>query len=256
MATSVNFVRSSLSKRRSDQSKVFRCLERGRFAVVVSDLKMPGMDGIEFLTRLRQRAPDTVRILLTGHADLQASIDAINRGEIFRFLIKPCAPDTLVSALKAGLTQYHLITAERELLEQTLNGSIKVLCDVLSLVNPEAFGRSARIARYVGAIAGHLHVKELWPIKTAAMLSQIGCVILPETVLKKVYRGEPLTSEESQLFNQHPFVAADLVARIPRMKHVAEIIRFQDKYFDGYGLPHDKRAGNTSRWRQGFSRSR
>jgi response regulator RpfG family c-di-GMP phosphodiesterase len=119
-----------------------------------------------------------------------------------------------------------------------------VLCEVLSLVNPEAFGRSSRLTRYVEAIAANLHVGEMWAIKTAAMLSQIGCVILPETVLKKVYRGEPLTPEESQLFNQHPFVAADLVAKIPRMKHIAEIIRFQDKYYDGYGIPGDMRQGN------------
>jgi hypothetical protein len=69
-----------------------------------------------------------------------------------------------------------LITAEHELLEHTLSGSIKVLCEVLSPVNPEAFGRSTRITRYVEAIAANLHVSELWAIKTAAMLSQIGCV--------------------------------------------------------------------------------
>jgi response regulator RpfG family c-di-GMP phosphodiesterase len=222
--------------------KVFET--RGPFSVVVSDLQMPGMNGIQFLSRIRDVAPDTVRILLTGNADLHASIDAINQGQIFRFLTKPCPAELLATVLKAGLAQYRLIRAERELLEQTLSGSIKVLCDVLSLVNPEAFGRSSRITRYVEAIAGHLHVTELWPIKTAAMLSQIGCVILPEAVLKKVYRGERLTPEESQLFNQHPFVAADLVAKIPRMKHVAEIIRFQDKYYDGYGVPGDERRGN------------
>lgn len=217
---------------------------RGPFAVVVSDLQMPGMNGIQFLSRVREQSPDTIRILLTGNADLQASIDAINQGQIFRFLTKPCTPELLASALTAGLAQYRLITAERELLEQTLSGSIKVLCDVLSLVNPEAFGRSSRIMRHAEAIAGHLHVTELWPIKTAAMLSQIGCVILPESVLKKVYRGAMLTEEESQLYNQHPFIAADLIARIPRMKRVAEIIRFQDKYYDGVGVPGDRRQGN------------
>jgi response regulator RpfG family c-di-GMP phosphodiesterase len=170
---------------------------------------------------------------LTGNADLQSAIGAINRGQIFRFLTKPCSSDQLAGALTAGQAHYRLVTAERELLEQTLSGSIKVLCDVLSLVNPEAFGRSARVSRYVEAIASHLRVPELWPVKTAAMLSQIGCVILPETVLKKVYRGETLTDEEAQLYKQHPFVAADLVAKIPRMKLVGDIIRLQDKHYDG-----------------------
>lgn len=217
---------------------------RGPFAVVVSDLQMPGMNGIQFLSRVREHAPDTIRILLTGNADLQASIDAINQGQIFRFLTKPCTSEALANSLKAGLTQHRLITAERELLEQTLSGSIKVLCEVLALVNPEAFGRSSRITRYVEAIAANLHVSELWAIKTAAMLSQIGCVILPEVVLKKVYRGETLTPEEAQLFKQHPFVAFDLVAKIPRMKRVAEIIKLQDNYYDGVGMSGDKRQGN------------
>lgn len=219
--------------------------EQGPFAVVVSDLQMPGMNGVEFLAKVRTHEPDTVRMLLTGNAELQAAIEAINQGQIFRFLTKPCAAEILGGSLKAALAQYHLITAERELLEQTLSGSIRVLCEVLALVNPEAFGRSSRITRYVESIAAHLHVSEMWYIKTAAMLSQIGCVILPESVLKKVYRGEALTGEDSQLFNQHPFVAYDLIAKIPRMKQVAEIIKFQDKYYDGYGGPGDTQQGNT-----------
>ncbi len=218
--------------------------ERGPFAVVVSDLQMPGMNGIQFLTKVREEAPDTVRMLLTGNADLQTSIDAINQGQIFRFLTKPCTPEALANTLRAGLAQHRLITAERELLEHTLSGSIRVLCEVLALVNPEAFGRSSRISRYVEAIAANLHVSEMWAIKTAAMLSQIGCVILPEVVLGKVYRGEALTSEESQLFNQHPFVAFDLIVKIPRMARVAEIIKYQDKYYDGSGVSSDHRKGN------------
>ena len=219
--------------------------EQGPFAVVVSDLQMPGMNGVEFLSKVRAYEPDTVRMLLTGNAELHAAIDAINQGQIFRFLTKPCTPEALMSALTAGLAQHRLITAERELLEQTLSGSVRVLCEVLALVNPEAFGRSSRITRYVESIAAQLHVSELWSIKTAAMLSQIGCVILPESVLKKVYRGEVLTGEESQLFNQHPFVAYDLIVKIPRMKRVAEIIKFQDKYYDGCGVPGDTQQGNT-----------
>ncbi|MDH5670139.1 MAG: response regulator, partial [Nitrospira sp.] len=217
---------------------------REPFAVVVSDLHMPGMNGIQFLAKVRERSPDTARILLTGNADLQSSIEAINRGQIFRFLTKPCSSDQLGTTLTAGIARYRLVTAERELLEQTLSGSIKVLCDILSLVNPEAFGRSSRIARIVEAVAAHLKLPEIWPIKTAALLSQIGCVILPDPVLKKVYRGDALTGEETQLYKQHPFVAADLVAKIPRMQRVADIIRAQDHYYDADGGTGTDRSSN------------
>ena len=217
---------------------------RGPYAIVVSDFRMPGMDGVQFLSRAREIAPDTVRMLLTGYADFQTAIEAVNEGSIFRLLTKPCLPDTLTKALTAGIKQYQLVTAERELLEKTLSGSIKVLSEVLSLVNPEAFGRAARIARYVRQIAFQMGVPEVWQFETAAMLSQIGCIILPEETLKKIYHGLELTKDEEQLFRKHPSVASDLIVKIPRMEKIAEIIAYQEKQFDGSGIPSDFRRGD------------
>jgi response regulator RpfG family c-di-GMP phosphodiesterase len=170
-------------------------------------------------------------------------MDAVNEGHIFRFLTKPCAPELLATALNAGIGQYRLITAERELLEQTLRGSIKVLSEMLSLLNPEALGRATRITRYVREIALRMEVADVWQLETAASLSQIGCIMLPEEALKKLYRGQPLAPEESQLFNMHPFIASDLLVSIPRMQKIAEIIAYQEKHFDGSGIPHDARSG-------------
>ncbi len=92
---------------------------RGPFAAVVCDMRMPGMDGIEVLGKIREMAPDTVRIMLTGHADLRTAMDSINEGNIFRFLTKPCPPKHLARGIEAGLQQYRLLTAERKLLERT-----------------------------------------------------------------------------------------------------------------------------------------
>ena len=92
------------------------------FAVVVSDLAMPGMDGIAFLTKAKEISPLSVRIMLTGHGDLDAAMSAVNNGNIFRFLTKPCPAESLQSALDAGLEQYRLVTAEKELLQKTLEG--------------------------------------------------------------------------------------------------------------------------------------
>src|SRR5262249_1916023 len=100
---------------------------RGPFAIVLSDMRMPEMDGIEFLTRVKALSPDTVRIMLTGYADVKTALSAVNDGNIFRFLTKPCSKETLASALAAGLAQYRLVTTEKELLEKTLAGSVALL---------------------------------------------------------------------------------------------------------------------------------
>jgi FixJ family two-component response regulator len=89
--------------------------ELGPYAVVISDMRMPGMSGAEFLSQVRQKAPETVRMLLTGHADLDSAIEAVNEGNIFRYLTKPCEKDALVRAIKTGMAQYRSATVEREL---------------------------------------------------------------------------------------------------------------------------------------------
>lgn len=85
---------------------------QGPFAVVVSDMRMPGMDGIQFLSKVREQTPNTVRIMLTGHADRQTAIDAVNQGNIFRFLTKPCSPEILAKSLEEGIQQYQLLKAK------------------------------------------------------------------------------------------------------------------------------------------------
>jgi diguanylate cyclase (GGDEF)-like protein/PAS domain S-box-containing protein len=86
------------------------------FAVVVSDLKMPGMDGVTFLSKIRKLSPDTTRMVLTGQADVSAAIEAVNRGNVFRFLTKPCSSEVLIQAIEDGLEINRLILSERALL--------------------------------------------------------------------------------------------------------------------------------------------
>ena len=77
--------------------------DHGPYAVVVSDMRMPGMNGVQFLAQVRQAAPDTVRIMLTGYSDVSAAMDAVNQGNIFRFLAKPCEQEVLSNAITSGL---------------------------------------------------------------------------------------------------------------------------------------------------------
>lgn len=199
----------------------------GPFAVVVSDLRMPGMNGIEFLTRVRQLAPDAVRVMLTGDADLSAAMSAVNEGKIFQFLTKPCPSDMLGRTLESAMEQHRLITAERELLESTVRGSIGVMSEILGLVNPQAFSRSQRIRRYVQHMAEKLNLKSQWQYELAAMLSQIGCVTVPPSILDKVYLQQPLTPAEEEIFASQGRVGHNLLVKIPRLESVALMVAQQ-----------------------------
>jgi response regulator RpfG family c-di-GMP phosphodiesterase len=212
---------------------------QGPFAVIVSDYRMPVMDGIKFLSEALKLAPDTIRIMLTGHADLQAAIDAVNEGNLFRFLLKPCPHKDLLKTIYAGIEQYRLVTAEKELLEKTLHGSIKVLSDILSIVNPIAFSHSARARSLATKIAKRLKLDNLWEVEIAAMLSQIGCVTIPTAILKKKYSGQQLAVEQEEMYLEHPLSGRNLLKNIPRLEKVAEGIIYQEKRYDGGGVPED-----------------
>ncbi|MEM9410140.1 MAG: HD domain-containing phosphohydrolase [Planctomycetota bacterium] len=218
--------------------------EEGPFAVVISDMQMPEMTGIEMLTEIRDRAPDTVRIMLTGFADLETTIDAINQGNIYRFLSKPCQNDVLKQAMKDGIRQFQLIRAEKELVEGTLTGSVKVLSEVLGLVNPVAFGRASRVKRIAVEIARELDFENIWEIEIAAMLSALGCVTLSEGVLQKLADSETLSDDELKAFRQHPTIGSALLQNIPRLGNVSRIVAYQEKQYDGKGFPEDEIQGD------------
>jgi response regulator RpfG family c-di-GMP phosphodiesterase len=220
----------------------------GPFAVVVSDLRMPGMDGVAFLSRVRAMAPDTVRVLLTGQADLDAAIAAVNDGWIFRFLSKPCPPEVLLKALDAAFEQYRLITSERVLLERTLYGSIKMLTDILALVVPTALARAQRAKQHVGDLAIRLDVPARWQVEVAAMLSQIGYVTVSMDLAKRIYQGHLLSEDEQAIADRLPAVAEGLLASIPRLEPIREILAYQKKRYDGSGEPCDSIQGDVIPW--------
>ncbi len=207
----------------------------GPFSVVISDYRMPEMDGIEFLKRIKERNPDSVRMMLSGNADLNIAVEAVNKGNIFRFMNKPCPPDILTKTIQAGIEQYRLVTAEKELLKNTLTGSISVLIDILSIVNPVAFSRAFRIRKYTHHLITNLHIQNVWQFEVAAMLSQIGCVTLPPELLEKLADGELLTTDEQKLLNTYPKVGFNLLNKIPRLENIAKMIEQQHRSFNEFG---------------------
>ncbi len=201
----------------------------GPFAVVISDMQMPNMDGLKFLTQARSLSPDTVRVMLTGNANLDVAIGAINDGNIFRFLNKPVPTGVLFETMIDGIQQYRHVTAEKELLNKTLKGAVNLLADILGLVSPYSFSRASRIKRNVRAMAEQLRLPEIWSYELAAMLSQLGCITLSTEVMEKLAADEEISDFERNQFNKHPEIGARLLQHIPRFEAIAKMVEQQNK---------------------------
>ncbi len=209
----------------SGEQALERLHAAGGAAVVVSDMRMPGMNGAVLLSKVRATYPDATRILLTGEPGRDTVVSAVNTGQIFRFLTKPCPPDELIASVQAAVEQHRLVTAERILLQETLIGCIHSLVDVLALTNPVAFGRASRLRRQAMAFAAHLGwAQGFWQLEASAMLSQIGYLSLPAELVEKIYYGERLTPEEEILNQGVAEVASKLLDRVPRLEPIVQIL--------------------------------
>lgn len=204
------------------------------YSVIISDMRMPEMNGVEFLKKVKAVSPDSVRIMLTGNADMETAIEAVNKGNIFRFLSKPIEPQSLKITIIAAIRQYKLVVAERDILEKTLNESIRVLVEVLSLVNSLAFHRSSRIKSYTNFIVSRMKTVNTWQFEAAAMLSQIGYITIPQEILLKVYNNMELSADEQLIYDNYPEAGAKIIGTIPRMEGVVYMIRNQRKKFSEF----------------------
>jgi response regulator RpfG family c-di-GMP phosphodiesterase len=204
-------------------------------AVVISDMRMPQMNGAEFLERALAAHPNTTRILLTGYAEVDAAIRAVNQGQVFRFLVKPCPPPELLKTVEAAAQHHQLVTVERDLLERTLHGSVKMLCEVLAISNPVGFGRASRVKQHVSRLLDELGEKERWQVEVAAMLSQLGSITLPDETAEKLYYGAALTPEEQRMVERAPDVTEQLLGHIPRLEVVRAILAAREQGFRSHG---------------------
>ncbi len=223
-------------------AQALQAMERhGPYAVVVADMRMPGMSGLELLAEASSRFPDTTRIMLTGNADQKTAMDAVNRGQVFRFLTKPCPAEELELAIRAGLRQYQLVVAEKELLEQTLTGAITVLSELLASVDPVLFSRSQVVRERGARLARMLGCEEVWAVEMAALLAPIGRIALPT----RAVQASGNRALVDALLAAVPEVGARLLQPIPRLEGVARIIRYQAKGYDGSGTPADEVQGDA-----------
>jgi response regulator RpfG family c-di-GMP phosphodiesterase len=196
-------------------------------SVIVSDYRMPVMDGITFLLKAQEITPDATRMILSGVADLEMATNAINLGQIFRLLLKPCPTETFISSIKDGIRQYELVTGERELLQKTLKGSIKILTDLLSAINPDSFLQSTRISALSRNLANELGLSNAWEVELAGALCRIGCVTIPPEVLDQWMKGKILDPNQQRMVDSVARISNHLLQNIPRLEKIAEGILYQ-----------------------------
>ena len=213
------------------------------FSVVVSDMQMPEMDGVELLGEIKKVAPLTIRMMLTGNADQETAVKAINNGSIFHFFNKPCDADAFAHGINEGVTQYRLQTAEKELIETTLVGSIKQLTDVIALARPHVAQQVEMMRRWARKVAETMGLEKTWELDLVYMLSQIGLVGVPPNLLDKIDQRKPLSDSEQELYQSVPKIGADIVGHVPRLENVAKAILYQAKNYDGSGFPEDQVSG-------------
>jgi DNA-binding NarL/FixJ family response regulator len=192
---------------------------KGPFAVVVTDMRMPQMNGIEFITAARVKSKETVFIMLTGNGDQQTAVDAINHGHIFRFLNKPCPQEKLDAALRAALRQYDLVTAERVLLRETLTGSVKLLVDALELTHPPLAVLQSMVKQAHNEICPAIGLPRDWQMTVAGSLCLIGLVTLPGIKPDEAVPEEAMEAAAS--------LGSRLIGNLPRLGSVAAMILHQ-----------------------------
>lgn len=213
------------------------------FSVIVSDMQMPGMNGADLLHQVKNKYPLMVRMMLTGNADQKTAIDAINTADVYKFINKPCPPIEMAPILQSALKQIELHKVEQKILEDTVKGSIKALVSILSIVSPERFGRAATVRNYIVLCAKKLGIKSTWELEAMALLSQIGLITLPDSIIDLAVKEKKLSKSQQESYDKHPEIAAKLVSNIPRLGSIARSILYQNKGFDGSGFPTDGISG-------------
>jgi len=197
---------------------------QGPFAALITSLQTRGMGEAELLEKARAQVPETFSVLLADSGEMEAALRALNRGLVFRLLMKPFSNESLLAAATAGAAQHEQVRSERERLEKSFTTTIKLLTDVLSAVSPEASARSLRVASIVRHIVRELSPKNGWQWDAAATLSQLGCITMESDLIRKASDREPMSPEQRERFEAHPAEAMHMLQDLPRFEGIAWII--------------------------------
>ncbi|HOD70935.1 MAG: Cyclic di-GMP phosphodiesterase response regulator RpfG [Deltaproteobacteria bacterium ADurb.BinA179] len=214
-------------------------MKKNEVAVVVSDHHMPGMMGLELLSRIKTISPDTVKILMTGFADLETAMEAINRAEVFRFIVKPWENTQLVKLVLDALRRYRLIKSIVRGDESTMLSLVRAL----ELKDPYTKGHSERVAGYALSIARKLGLSPdvVKAIQYGSWLHDCGKIGVSENILN--YEG-PLDDAELHIVRNHPIWGADVARQARLADTIVNIILCHHERFDGKGYPAGLKNGD------------
>jgi response regulator RpfG family c-di-GMP phosphodiesterase len=208
-------------------------------AALVSDNMMPEMTGIELISRVKVISPDTVNILMTGYASLQTAIDAINKAEAFRFVIKPWDNFALLEMVEDALKRYRL----KKSIRMGDEANMLSLIHALELKDPYTRGHSERVADYALRIARSMKIPEdkMSAIKYGSWLHDCGKIGISESILL----GEgPLDEAEMHIIRNHPLWGADVVKDARLSDITVNIILLHHERYDGKGYPFGAKGMN------------
>ncbi len=216
-------------------------IKNHEIAVLVSDNHMPGMKGIDLLSKVKILSPDTVKILMTGFADLETALDAINRVEVFRFIVKPWENTQLAGLVEDALERYRLIKSILKGDENTMRS----LVHALELKDPYTRGHSERVAGYAMKIATHLGLsdEEYTSIRYGSWLHDCGKIGVSENILNN---EGPLDETEIHVIRNHPLWGADVARKGHLTGEIVNVILTHHERYDGKGYPSGLRGEEIS----------
>lgn len=224
----------------SNAIEALETLKTQQFDCILSDHKMPVMDGVEFLKRVYDMQPKTMRLLVTAYSDVKILIDAINYAKIYRYIKKPYTPDELLLIVEAALETYQLKIDNENLisdLKDLFSGTIKAIIEALDAKDSFTLGRSRRVAFYALKLVNKLALKpsEVSQIELAGLLHDIGMIGVAEDILNK---SQKLTDDEYEKIKMHVQYSVKILEDIKQLQEITEIIKYHHEYYNGCGYPY------------------